>query len=828
MTRTIFKWLMRALAAVVLLGVGAALLAYYLAAHSLPEYDATIRLEGAPGEVEIVRDNYAVPHIFADTDEAVLYGLGFAHAQDRLWQMTLTRRVAQGRMSELFGEKTVEIDHLMRALDLYGVAAEAVKAQTPETMAQLQAYADGVNAYIERVRSEALGRGAPEFFLFEPSIAPWTPTDTIAVLKVFALQLTDKARMETLRAQLMLRLPEARVEDILPEPPDAVMALPDYAGSLGLSRRDFAGLSPAPPPDPLSPEAPVDLAGASNAFAAAPDRSAAGAPLLATDPHLKLTAPSPFYLARLELESGGVIGATVPGIPAVLLGRNEGLAWGLTSSYLDDQDIYIEKLAEDDPDAYVTPEGPKPFRQRDTVVRVAGAEPRTFTLRWTRHGPVIPAPHFGAAAVTPRGHVPALSWTALEPGDRTIEAALDIMRAHDIDSAMKVVPLYQSPSMNIVMADTENVAIKAIGRAPRRNPNQLGKGRIPSAGWVAVNDWQGHFDPEDNPGVTAPEGGIVVNTNNRITEEPFPRHWSFDWGDAHRILRAQRLLNGREFHTIDSFIEIQTDITSPAARSLLPLIGANLWYQGEPAAKDTVERQRQIALEALANWTGEMSEHGFEPLIFAAWTRQLQRRLIIDELGPLADRFARPDPLFLERVFRDVDGASAWCDIRPSDKVETCEDVARQALDAALLELSEKYGTRIDSWRWGEAHRAVHRHEVLGGIPVLDWLLNIHQETPGGDTTLLRGMTKGSGENPYQNIHASTFRAVVDFSDPESSVYITSTGESGHPLSRHYDDQALLWRRGEYIPMALDPATARGGSVGITRLIPANENGGAG
>ncbi|NNU80738.1 penicillin acylase family protein [Halovulum dunhuangense] len=819
--RTLFNWLLRGLAAATVLGLGALALGWYLSSHSLPDYDATWRLPGVEGEIEIVRDNYAVPHIFAGSDRDVLFGLGFAHAQDRLWQMTMTRRLAQGRLSELFGQETFEVDHLMRALDLYGVAQRTAARQSEEVGAQLQAYADGVNAWLELVQDEALGRGAPEYFLFAPVIAPWTPADSVAMAKVLALRLTDKASVETLRARLSLTLDDpARLADILPVPPNAVMALPEYAGTLGVAGRDFAALEAPLPAHPLSPLAPPGLAGASNAFAAAGSRAAAGGSLLAADPHLKLTAPSPLYLARLELQSGGVIGATLPGVPGVIIGRNPDLAWGVTASYLDDQDIYIERLAEDDPGSYVTPGGTQAFETRESVIAIANAAPRTVTLRATRHGPVIPGNHFGAASVTPEGHVATLAWTGLETDDRTIEALLGLMRADGIAPAREALELVHAPALSVTLADREGVAIQATGAAPRRGALHTSQGRIPAAGWVARNDWQGYFPADENPGADNPPGGIVISTNNRLTDAPFPRHWSHDWGDSHRILRGSQLLNDREFHTLDSFVEAQTDTVSPAARALLPLIARNLWFQGEPAAQDTIERDRQIALETLANWNGDMTQHSFEPLIYAAWTRELQRRLIVDDLGPLSQLLSRPDPLFLERVFRDVDGASAWCDIRPSTAVETCEDVARLSLDAAILELRERFGGRIDSWRWGAAHLATHRHEVLGRGNWLDWFVNIRQETPGGDTTLMRGLTAADDDAPFANIHGAVYRVVVDFSDPEASVHVLSTGQSGHPLSRHYDDQSLLWRRGEYLPMSLDPAVARGGAVGITRIQP--------
>jgi penicillin amidase len=215
-----------------------------------------------------------------------------------------------------------------------------------------------------------------------------------------------------------------------------------------------------------------------------------------------------------------------------------------------------------------------------------------------------------------------------------------------------------------------------------------------------------------------------------------------------------------------------------------------------------------------------MNEHLPEPLIYAAWLRALQKRLIGDELGPLADRFTHVEPLFIERVYRDIDGASIWCDVRQSAPVETCTDMARLALDDALVWIAERYGTALESLRWGDAHQATHDHEVLGDVPLLRYFVNIRQSTSGGDNTLMRGLTSGTGPNPFENMHGAGYRGVYDFTDPDSSVFIISTGQSGHFLSRHYDDMAQLWRRGEYIPMSLDIGLARAASVGVTQLVP--------
>ena len=215
-----------------------------------------------------------------------------------------------------------------------------------------------------------------------------------------------------------------------------------------------------------------------------------------------------------------------------------------------------------------------------------------------------------------------------------------------------------------------------------------------------------------------------------------------------------------------------------------------------------------------------MNEHMPEPLIYAAWLKRLQERIVQDELGPLADTLTHVEPLFIERVFRDIEGAGVWCDVIQSSPVETCAEMARLALDDALVWIEESWGTALESLRWGDAHQATHDHEVLGDVPILRYFVNIRQSTNGGDNTLQRGLTRGTGPNPFENVHGAGYRGVYDFADPDSSVFITSTGQSGHFLSRHYDDMAQLWRRGEYIPMSLDEDLARAGAVGVTTLLP--------
>lgn len=817
---TAFRWLLTAFLGLAALAVLALAAGYHILSRSIPDYDARLSVRGIAGPVEIVRSNANVPHIFAQNDEDAFFALGLVHAQDRLWQMTMLRRTAQGRLSEVFGERTLRIDELLRRYDLYTLALASVEAQDAPTRAALEAYARGVNAWIAEVNAQALGRGAPEFFLFSNEIAAWAPADSIAIVKLMALQLSSHLEAEVLRARVSMLLPAARLADILPDDPNAaVTALPRYGEVV-------PGVLPGGAPlrladDPLSPFPRLPFAGASNAFAAAPRRSAAGGTLLANDPHLGFTAPAIWYLARLELSTGPVIGGTIPGIPAILTGRSEVLGWGLTTAYADDQDIVLERVNPDNSEEYLSPDGWRPFETRRTIISVKDADPVTITLRWTANGPVLPGSHYDLAAVTPPGHVAALAWTALSPRDTSMTAALRLMRAQSLDEGLEAGRLHVAPAQNLMLADRTGIAMQVIGALPRRDPDHQTQGRMPAPGDVAANLWQGMFPYEDNLRIVNPDSGLIGNTNNRTVDAPFPRHQSHLWGDTHRIQRWLTLMATREVHTRDSFIEAQLDTVSPIARALLPLIGADLWFTGAPSPEGTPERMRERALTLLADWNGEMNEHRPEPLITEGWLRALQSRLIRDELGPLADEFTHVDPVFLDRVFRNTGGAAVWCDVIQSAAIETCTEIARLALDEALLRLSERWGPNLESWRWGDAHQAMHDHPVLGEVAVLRHFVNIRQSTSGGDATLLRGRTSGREPEPFRNVHGAGYRGVYDFADPESSVFILSTGQSGHPLSRHYDDLGELWRRGEYIPMTLDPALARAAAVGVTRLAPA-------
>jgi penicillin G amidase len=817
----LLRWLLRGVLAAAGLAAAALGVAWLLVAGSLPRYAGEVEAEGLAAPVEVIRDANAVPHIRAATDRDMWFALGLVHAQDRLWQMEVSRRAAQGRLSALFGARTLPLDRLVRTLDLYGLARRAVADQTPAAQVALEAYAAGVNAWVRHVDARSLGRGAPEFFLFGDGFEPWTPADSLGILKVMALRLSGAARAEVRRALFQLALPPERVADILPDyPVPGQLTVPRYAALFPGSR--FAG-AVAPAPDPLlealGPASDPAMAGASNAWAVDASRSSSRAPLLANDPHLWLSAPSVWYLADIRGDRTRGIGGTLPGVPAIVIGHNGRLGWGLATAQLDDQDIFIERVNPANPEEYLAPEGWLPFERRRLRIEVAGEEPRVETFRTTRHGPVLAPEMFGVGQVTPEGHVAALAWTGLAEPDRGYSTLHGLLAAGSVAEGIEALEDTVAPAQVVTLADGRGIGLAIAGQAPLRDPANPVRGRLPAPGWTALNDWQGWLPRERMPGIVAPPEGAVATANHRLTDASWPDNLGHDWDAPYRILRIEKELSGRLFHSRDSFIALQADTVSEMARSVLPLVARDLWWR-EGAAAGSVPGLRGEALKLLAEWNGEMDQHAPEPLIFSEWMVQLTSRLAADELGALLREVRGPQPLFIERVFRNIDGAEVWCDVDKTPERETCDRIAAEALDDALGALERRHGLPIAGWRWGAEHRAVHRHMPLGFARAAGLLVNIEQETSGGDHTLMRGLSTGHGDRPFENVHASGLRVVYDFADLNRSVMMISTGQSGHPFSRWYDHLSEPWARGDVIPMSMNDEEARSGAVGVMRIVP--------
>ena len=807
-------WVKRSLVGAGLILVAAAAAAAIVVAGTIPPLTGTLKLPGLTHPVSIVRDHHAVPHITGSSIADVYRGLGFAHAQDRLWQMELIRRAGQGRLSELFGERTLDADIFLRTLDLHGHAERSFEKFPPEAQRLLAAYAAGVNAFINRPTGLLEQRLPPEFLVLGYSPEPWRPADSVTVVKMMALNLSANLAAEIQRLTLAAQgLSPAEIDDMMPlnngeQPPP----LPDIATLYPLHR-----LPAAKSPDQTAALDEFFGAGASNSWVIAGSRTASGKPLLANDPHLRLTAPSIWYLAHLAIHdragaSANIVGASLPGTPIIVLGRGDTLAWGFTNTEADVQDIFIERTNPDNPAEYLTPSGWRPFDTDVMAIRVAGGETRTLERRRTRHGPVLPNSFRNLGQILSPGHVAALQWTALADDDTTITAGFADPGIRTVADYLKRSHLYVVPMQNMVVADTQgHIAMTAPARLPFRHPENKIAGRAPVPGWKAIYDWQGFVPLEELPRVIDPPPGAIGTANARVVGDGYPHLITYDWEADYRARRIEQLVTNRSGHDMKTMQAAQLDVFSPAFAELAPLMIA--------AARQSASEDEDV-LDLLARWDYSMRSDAPEPLIFVAWLREAVRAIFPDDLGPAFALFFSPRAKTMTRLLDGKAKGRDWCDNRETSAHESCGDALAAALRRAMQELEAQFGQDRAQWSWGKAHLAIGENPFFGKLPLVGRYFDIGVASPGGPYTLNRGVMEFGREMPFANRHASTFRAVYDFENLDHSLFMQPSGQSGNPFSRYYRTFEKSWAEGHYIEIPTDRAVIQRDAIGTWQLIP--------
>ena len=793
------RWLLRGLVLLVGLIVVAGGGAYVWLLGSLPKLNGTVAVPRLEAPVEVVRDRHGIPHIYAASQSGAFFGLGFVHAQDRLWQMELSRRIGAGRIAEVIGSRGIDTDRFLRTLSVYEYAERNYDNLDAETRSFFDAYADGVNAFLE-TRSGPL---PPEFVMLQHRPEPWRPADSLVWGKMMAWSLSGNWSSELFRARLTEQLDDEQIADLFPAFPEgAAVKYSDLAPLYRAAALDRLWAAAAP----LAP----DPGNGSNNWVVAGSRTATGKPLLANDPHLGLSVPSVWYFAHLNAPGLDVIGATLPGMPAVLLGRNKHIAWGFTNTSTDAQDLFIEKLDAADSSRYMTPQGPRPFEVRQEVIRVRGGEQIPLVVRMSRHGPVLSDAQPRLAEVVEEGHVVAMAWTALRDVDGTPRAVLDLGRAANRAEFVAALAGYETPQQNIVYADRDGtIGFYAPGRVPVRKPGNGVNGIIPVPGWTGDYDWVGFIPFTQLPHSFNPPSGAIATANHKIVPDNYPYHITYDWEPAYRVRRIDELLASRTTHSIASFTSAQGDVTSRMATDFLPLL-----LEAEPLSEVSAQ-----ARALLRQWDGAMERNRPEPLIFAAWYRNLTRMTYADEFGELFDDAWRMRPLFMFDVLKRKPD---WCDDRTTPARESCNTLIAEALDLTVSELTEEHGADIDKWRWGDAHYAHMKHQPFTLIPLLRNVFDVKLPSSGGGFTLNRGAHRiGDRGAPFANVHGASMRAIYDLDDLDRSLYIHSTGQSGNRLSPLYSNFARPWRDLEYVPMTTRRDEVEAGAIGTLRLVPA-------
>jgi len=589
------KWIRRAgwgLLALVLLGA-AAFWAWRQAV--LPATDGSLALPGLQAEVRIERDADGIPTIRAASLNDLMFGLGVAHVQDRLWQMETHRRIGAGRLSEAFGEAALDTDRFLRALGVRRAAAAQWARTPPEQRALIEAYTRGVNAMLHRLKARP-----PEYLILGLQPEDWDPVDSLAWGIMMAWDLGGNWSSELLRMRLALTLPVERIDQLMPPyPGDKPLPTADYAA---LFRSLQLGADPGEKAMAAAPPSGVEGVGSNN-WVIAGSRTASGHPLLANDPHLKLSAPALWYFARLEAPGVHVAGASLPGLPMIVLGQNDRIAWGFTNTGPDVQDLYLERVRPNDAGQYQTPDGWVAFEQGQEVIRVKGRPDVPITVRRTRHGPVISDAGIAddvSGAKHPQYAI-AMRWTALDADAEPVSAGLAITRATSVAGFVEATQAWVAPMQNMVVADVDgHIGFVAAGRVPLRKPENDLKGLVPAPGWDARYDWAGFIPAGETPREVDPPRGWIATANQRIHGPDYPHFLTSEWASPYRYERIAQMLQSRDKHTPETIASMQADQFSLAVAPLLPWLQKAKSSHPQPSKRSSMPPTAAQAVGVMA------------------------------------------------------------------------------------------------------------------------------------------------------------------------------------------------------------------------------------
>ncbi|GAA0999513.1 penicillin acylase family protein [Nocardiopsis tropica] len=844
--RVLVRVLLGFLATVTALVLVAALLGVWTVRRSFPETSGELALPGLESQVTVLRDGNGVAHVYADNTRDLFMAQGFTHAQDRFWEMDFRRHVTAGRTAELFGPDQVDTDVYLRTMGWRHVAEQEYELLTPETRGYLDSYADGVNAWLDGHDGAAasLEYGLLAVLNGGHEIEEWSPVDSLAWLKAMAWDLGGNMQEETERAQLLdAGLTEEQVEDLYPAYPfEEHEPITDTGEHIVPGEEGGSGDGPPEGDERRAPELPEGvvpaLAGVADAAASLPrmlgpstspdlgsnswvvggEHTESGLPLLANDPHLGASMPSTWYQIGLHCTEVtdacpfDVSGFSFSGLPGVVIGQNESIAWGFTNLNPDVMDLFVEEI---DGDGYVVDGETLPLETREETIRVAGGDDVDIVVRSTHHGPLMSdtAVGEGLAAVAedagPEGadggeYAVSLQWTALSPGT-TADAIFTLNRARDWDGFREAASQFDVPAQNLVYADNEgNIGYQAPGAVPVRG---RGDGRYPAPGWDSDYDWEDYIPFDELPSVYNPASGVIVTANQSGVDADYEHMLTDDWDYGYRSQRINDLLDeALADGPVDGqdMSDIHMDSFHGGAVDVVPhLLEAEV---AGAAAR---------AQEQLRDWDLFTDTDSAGAAFYQATWRHLLP-LLFDELEPYA-MSGNSRGMYVVGGLLDDPDSDWWRGAEASGR----DEVLAAAMDAAAAELTELLGDDPADWRWGDLHTLTATHESFGtsGIGPVEWLFNRGPvESSGGS-----GIVNATGWNDaegYGITAVPSMRMVVDLSDRDASTWIHLTGNSGHAFHPHYDDQLEPWSEGGTLPFVVSEEAVREAAVDELVLTP--------
>jgi penicillin G amidase len=815
------------LVTLLVLGVAAAGFGWWTVQRSFPTTSGRVEVPGLTAAVTVYRDDLGIPQLVAETDHDLFFAQGYVHAQDRFWEMDFRRHVTAGRVAELFGESQVATDAFIRTLDWRGIAEEEYEMLDEASRAYYDAYAEGVNAYLDERGGADLSLEYAVLGLQNPGYSPepWSAVDSIAWLKAMAWDLRSNLGDEIDRALLATALPPEEVERLHPDFPWGAMptimegpvaaatasagggvdevdvsrpaataadATDVASGAASAALTDLRALLDEMPAL-LGPEG-GDLG--SNSWVVSGALTESGMPLLANDPHLGPAMPSIWaqmglHCAQLSEECRfDVSGYTFSGLPGVIIGHNERIAWGFTNLGPDVADLYLERI---EGDTYEYDGVMLPLTLREETIEVAGGHPITITVRSTARGPIVTdiGPDFEAVAT---GHSAgsdqpddvgdvSLQWTALTPGT-TAQAVFALNRARDWNDFRAAAAMFAVPAQNLVYADVDgNIGYQAPGSIPIR---KTGDGTVPLAGWTSETGWAGTMPFDQLPSLLNPARGYIVTANNPVSSNGpmLTRDWDFGYRAAELERMLQQHITEGDLLTADELAAMQLDTADPNAAAFLPII-EELELDGDAA--------RGAAL--LRGWEARADADSAEAAYFAVFWRNL-----LDTMFATLPAATRPEGG--DRWFSVVGSllgepdASWWSN--EEHGIDGRDEMIGYALDAAWAESSRRMGSDPDAWRWGRLHTLSLANASFGqsGIGPIEWLFNRGPYEVGGGSSVVNAIGWDASIG-YEADWVPSMRMIVDLDDLDSSQWVNLTGASGHAFHPHYADQTPIWQRGE-------------------------------
>ncbi len=788
---------------------------YEILNSSLPEYEGEINNSEISADVQIYRDSMAIPYIIAKTEEDAAFALGYVHAQDRLFVMDIIRRAGEGRLSEVMGEKSVPFDKMFRTVGLRRIVDQNIKKIDSKSLSLLKAYAKGVNLFIRN----AEGNYPAEFDVLGYDPEEWKPEHSLIVGRMMAWELNISWWIDFSFSFLVQKFGEEKILEILPDyPENSKLLLPieikNYP-AIGKSVvevdkqfRDFMGMSG------------THLG--SNNWVVNGKKSASGLPIIANDTHLHFSAPSRWYAAVIRAGDWNVEGFTIPGAPAVVIGKNQTISWGVTNIMLDDADFYVEKLDSSLTNYFFNDEWKSLNIIKDTI-KVKNEKEIVFEIKSTHRGPIILGIHpFSVLySESKNSSVISMRWLGADFSDE-LYAFYSIDKAKNWNEFKSAFKDYGLPGQNFVYADKSgNIGYMFGGRLPLRN---VVNPTFIYDGTTDKYDWKGIVPFNELPSIFNPPTNFLATANNKLVKD-FKHHISNIWEPSSRSERILTLLTAKEKHSVEDYKKYQMDITSPYAEKIVKHILKS--FEGIKV----VDANLNSALQMFKQWDYEMNEFSQVPTIYAMFLNYFLKNTLLDEMGK--DIFN--EYVFVANVPYRVtlkmlaDSSNSWFDNVSTPKIEGKNDIIRKSLSDALSELENSYGKDIKNWQWGSLHKATFKHSFSGASSLLDKFINIGPFNIGGDGTTIFNteypFNDGIKSYPlfdhgqFDNILGPTMRYIIDFAKPDEFQMVLTTGQSGNFMSEHYRDMSEMWLRGIYVTVRTDEQSIKNNKNKLFRIV---------